>query len=173
MFVEHFQMKRQPFSERTPVDQILKDERINQGLMRLKYMMEAGTIAMISGSAGVGKSSLIKLFLHSLGQSRCQPVYLHITNVKATSFLKLIVAGMGESPKNTKERLFSQILEKSHKSETPVLLVIDEAQLLSSEALHRHPASCKLKLSTKLKPLKIILSGQESLVKNLGEVLSS
>ena len=166
MFTAHFQMKGQPFTERTPVERILQDERIKQGLARLKYLMKAGTIAMISGGTGVGKSSLIKLFLHSLGQNRCQPVYLHITDVRATSLLKLIVAGMGESPKNTKDRLFSQIFDKSQKSEATTLLIIDEAHLLTSEAL----TDLRLLVSSALDetpPLKILLSGQEALVKNL------
>ena len=166
MFTAHFQMMRQPFTERTPVDQILQDERIKQGLARLKYLTDSGTIAMISGSTGVGKSSLIKLFVHSLGRNRCQPVYLHLTDVKATSLLKLIVAAMGESPKNTKDRLFSQIFDKSQKSEATSLLIIDEAHLLNSEAL----TDLRLLVSSALDeapPLKIILSGQEPLVKNL------
>ena len=166
MFTSHFQMKRQPFTERTTVERILQDERIKQGLARLKYLMEAGTIAMVSGGTGVGKSTLLKLFVHSLGRNRCQPVYLHITDVKATSLLKLIVAAMGESPKNTKDRLFSQIFDKSQKNEATTLLIIDEAHLLISEAL----TDLRLLVSSALDetpPLKIILSGQEPLRGNL------
>ena len=60
MFTNHFKMTGQPFVERAPVEQILRDERIQQGLARLQYFVYQGEIAVLTGQAGIGKSTLLK-----------------------------------------------------------------------------------------------------------------
>jgi general secretion pathway protein A len=162
MFTRHFKMTAHPFLESTPTDRILKDERITEGLARLEYLAAAGTLALITGPTGVGKSSLLKLFLGSLSRNRYHPVYVYLTHVGATGLLKLIVSAMGERPKLGKDRLFLQILEKARQTEPTTLLVLDEAHLIESEAL----TDLRLLISSVLDdgpPLKIVLSAQEAL----------
>lgn len=162
MFQTHFKMTRQPFLERAPVEQILADERISQGLARLEYFARAGSIAFLSGVTGAGKSSLLKLFLGSLSRNLYNPIYLSLTNVGASGILKLFLASLGEQPRRGKERLFMQILERLEATEHTTILAIDEAHLLPSEAL----TDLRLLVSSGLEdgpPLKIILSGQETL----------
>lgn len=172
MFTDHFHMTDQPFTERLPAHRILEDERIRQGRMRLSYLIECGNIALLTGDTGVGKSTLIKLFIDSLAGNHYQPVYLHITHIRTTSLLKLIVSGLGEIPKNTKERLFSQILDKTRAMDATVLLIIDEAHLLSADAL----TDLRLLVSSALDdlpPLKIVLSGQENIRRQLRQACHS
>ena len=102
MFTTHFKMTTHPFLESTPTDRILKDQRITEGLARLEYLAAAGTVALVTGPTGVGKSSLIKLFLSSLSRNRYHPVYVYLTNVGATGLLKLIVSTLGEAPNAAK-----------------------------------------------------------------------
>ena len=162
MFTTHFKLKDQPFVEHTPADRLQQDDRIVQGLARLQYFAEAGSIALLTGQTGVGKSSLLRLFLRSLSRTRYQPVYLHITHVKAMGLLKLIVRRMGEVPAWGKENLFIQILEKAKKSELTTIIIIDEGQLADSDAL----IDLRLLVSADLEneaPLKLVLTGQEGL----------
>lgn len=163
MFTAHFKMTRQPFLERIPAEHILRDERLAEGLARLEYLAEAGSIGLITGQTGVGKSSLVRLFVHSLSPNRCHPVYLSLTHVETSgSLLKLIVTSLGETPRRGKERLFLQILDKVEKSEHTTLLIVDEAHLIPSEAL----TDLRLLVSSGLDEapsLKILLSGQDDL----------
>ena len=46
MFTTHFKMKAHPFQEHTPTDHILQDARMREGLARMKYLAEAGTIGL-------------------------------------------------------------------------------------------------------------------------------
>jgi len=166
MFLKQFKMTRQPFLERTPVDHLLKDERFTQGLARLKYLAHSGSIALLTGQTGVGKSSLLKLFLAGLSRNRFQPLYLNLTHVKAVGLLKLIVRAFGEVPKRGKENLFLQILEKAGKSETTTILIVDEGHLTEPEAL----IDLRLLISSGLEdapPLKLILVGQDALWREL------
>lgn len=166
MFCDHFKMTDQPFLERMPVERIWRDERMNQALGRLQYMLHDSTIALLTGQTGVGKSLLIKLFSQSLSANHYHLVYLHITQIKTISLLKTIVAGMGEIPRHTKERLFSQILEKAAKTEATTVIIIDECQLLSSEAL----IDLRLLVSSALDdapPIKLVLAGQDHIRQQL------
>lgn len=162
MFTNHFTLTAQPFLEWTPVERLQKDERVTQGLARLDYLAHAGCIAVVTGHTGVGKSSLIKLFLTSLSPNRYNPVYLHLTHVNALGLLRLIVRSLGEVPKRGKENLFLQILEKSQATELTTILVVDEGHLTEPNAL----IDLRLLVSSALgdqPPLKLILTGQDSL----------
>jgi len=166
MFTKHFKMSRQPFAERAPVDQILRDERIGQGLARLDYLTQSGSIALVTGQTGVGKSSLLKLFVHSLSRNRFNPLYLSLTDVGTNGLLKLIVTSLGEVPRRGKERLFLQILEKVQKTELTTLLIVDECHFLEPHAL----TALRLLVSSGLEEapaLKIILTGQDPLREQL------
>jgi len=166
MYTTHFKMSAQPFCERAPIEQILKDDRIQQGLARLQYFLEYSTIAMIVGQTGVGKSTLIKLFVNSLSPNRYRPVYIHFTKMKNTCLLKLIACELGEQPKIGKDRVLGQIVEKTRKSEQTVLLILDESHLLESDSL----TDLRLLVSSALDaepPLKLLLVGQESIQKKL------
>lgn len=166
MFTQHFKMTSQPFCERALMDHILKDERFEQGLARLQFLATQGTMALITGQTGVGKSTLIKVFVNSLAPNRHSVAYVHLTHIKTTGFLKLIVSALGESPKLTKEKVFTQILDKTHKSELSTLIIVDEAHLLDSESL----TDLRLLASSAMDdqaPFKLLLVGQESLINQL------
>ena len=57
-----------------------------------RYLAEQATLALVTGASGVGKSALLKRFLHELQGPRWQPVYLHLTHLPAAGLLKLLVA---------------------------------------------------------------------------------
>ncbi|MBE7549010.1 MAG: AAA family ATPase [Planctomycetia bacterium] len=161
MFTSHFSMTTQPFSERINTSLIMKDERFTQGLAT-QYLLHSGSIAVLYGQTGVGKSTLLKLFLSQIPQNLFLPIYLHFTHLKSSSLLSLIVSQLGEIPKHTKDRLFLQIMDKSLRSNLTPIIVIDEAHLLKTDAITdlRLLVSSPLDSSTHL---KIILSGQEHL----------
>jgi general secretion pathway protein A len=162
MFLTHFQFTSQPFAERVTADGVWVDERTRQGLARLHYVAQNATVALITGPSGVGKSALLKRFVHELPGPQWEPVYLHLTHLSATGLLKMLVAKLGEVPRRGKERLFEQILEKSRQAEGALVLIVDEAHLLHADTL----TDIRLLISSALDdtpPLKVVLAGQEPL----------
>ncbi len=162
MYLNHFKMKTHPFTEPAPLDMILQDQRISEALARLDYLATQGTIGLLTGPAGVGKSSVLRLFLHGLSANRYRPVYLHLTHVNANALLRLLVMGLGEVPARGREKLLVQILQCADKTEACTLLVIDEAHLLEADSL----IDLKLLANAGLKdraPVKILLCGQDTL----------
>jgi len=163
MFTDFFKMSSLPFTERITTIKMIRDARMEQGLARLQNLLYQGSIALIYGVTGVGKSTLIKLFLATIEQNQYFPLYIHFTNLKkATSIFNLIVTGLGEAPKHTKDRLFMQINDKIKKLNLTTLLVFDDAHLLSADAI----TDLRLLVSSPMDDaprIKIILSAQESI----------
>ncbi|MGI9458287.1 MAG: ExeA family protein [Aeoliella sp.] len=161
MYLTHFQLQCQPFSEHAAVTALWKDARMDEGLARLEYLLQHGALGMFTGPSGVGKSALIKRFLHGV-QQHCETVYCHLTHLPSSGLLKLVATQLGETPRRGKDRLYEQILERANRTEATLLLVFDEAHLLNAEAL----IDLRLLISSALDvgpPLKILLAGQESL----------
>lgn len=162
MFTTHFKLTRQPFLEHAPASTLWRDDRMAQGLARLEFLLQSGTVALVTGPTGVGKSALLKRFLDRLPRPHWEAVYVHLTHLPSAGLLKLLVAKLGEVPRRGKDRLFEQILERARRTEGTLLLVFDEAHLLHAEAL----TDLRLLISSavdEVPPLKIILAGQESL----------
>jgi general secretion pathway protein A len=161
MFLPHFTLAAHPFAEKPPIDWLQRDPRVDQALARLKFFEQQGAVAMIVGQTGVGKSSLLRLFIQELPQNRYYPLYLHLTALCANAFLRLMVTRLGEKPKMGKDRMLLQALDRIKQNEKCTLLIIDEAHLIDSQTL----TDLRLLISSidDEVSLKILLCGQENL----------
>jgi len=159
IFTDYFKLSHQPFSEKIPTQQIIADERIKQGLAKLQFLTQSGLAALITGQTGVGKSTLIKLFLDSLPKNQFLPIYLHFTHVKSFGLFYLLVNTLGQEPQRTKDRVFLQLMEKIKKLALIPIIIIDEAHLLDQNAI----TDLRLLISSPLDEtpcIKMILAGQ-------------
>ncbi|MBW2337364.1 MAG: AAA family ATPase [Deltaproteobacteria bacterium] len=165
MFLNHFDLTAHPFAEKPPIDWLLRDERTDQALARLKFFEQQGAIALIIGQTGLGKSSLLRLFIDQLPHNRYHPVYLHLTPLNANAFLRLIVTKLGEKPLMGKDRMLMQILDRININDKCTLFIIDEAHLIDPKIL----TDLRLLISSidQEVSLKILLCGQESLTQIL------
>lgn len=162
MYLEHFSLRSQPFSEHAAATALWQDPRMKEGLARLEFLLSMGELGVLTGPSGVGKSALIKRFLNSLTPQQCETVYCHLTHLPSAGLLKLIASQLGEPPRRGKDRVYEQILERAERAEGTLLLILDEAHLLSAESL----TDLRLLISSALDVgprLKILLAGQDSL----------
>jgi general secretion pathway protein A len=158
MYLEHLQLKSQPFAEHAVVAALWQDQRMEEGLARLEYLLQCGQLGLITGPSGVGKSALLKRFLHGLPPQRCQALYCHLSHLPSAGLLKLVVTQLGETPR----RGYEQILAAASRAEGALLLIFDEAHLLDADAL----TDLRLLISSALDvrpPLKLLLVGQDPL----------
>lgn len=162
MYLKHFKLQFQPFSEHTSATALWQDGRMSEGLARLQYLVDNGSLGLVTGVSGVGKSALLKRFLHGLAQQHCEAIYCHLTHLPSAGMLKMVVNQLGELPRLGKGRLFEQILEHATRVDGVLLLVFDEAHLLDGDSL----TDLRLLISSAVDaapPLKILLVGQDPL----------
>ena len=113
MFTSHFSMIAQPFCEKTNTTFIMKDERFTQAACQTPVPLDLRLhCRRLRTKTGVGKSTLLNLFLSLIPLNQFLPVYVHFTHVKTSSLFALIVSQLREIPKHTKDRLFLQIIDK-------------------------------------------------------------
>jgi general secretion pathway protein A len=162
MFLSHFQLQSQPFAEHTPVERLWNDQRMTHGLARLQYLATGGTLGLLSGGTGLGKSALLRRLLHELRGSTCETCYRNLVRLPALGVLQQLVRRLGETPLWHKEGLFCQVLERAAKTDGTLLVVLDEAHLLPSESL----IDLRLLVSSNdaAPQLKLLLTGQEGLL---------
>ena len=60
MYLEHFQLNSQPFSEHAAATALWQDARMDEGLARLEYLIQGGQLGLVTGASGVGKSALLE-----------------------------------------------------------------------------------------------------------------
>ena len=161
MFLSHFSLNEHPFMEQPPIGWLMRDPRFDEALAGLQFFEQQGSIGLILGQTGIGKSSLLRLFMHELPQNRYRPLYLHLTPINANAFLRLMVNSLGEKPRIGKDRMLLQILDRINQNEKDTLLIIDEAHLIDPKTL----TDLRVLISSigERVPLKILLCGQEDL----------
>jgi general secretion pathway protein A len=170
MYLETFKLKELPF-RLSPDPQFLY---LSKQHARAKAYMESTVwftdgFVVITGEIGSGKTTLIESFLKEV-PADVVVAQINQTQVTATDFLQAVLVQFGFSPfKMRKAELISTLnlfLIEQHAAGRKVLLIVDEAQNLSSRVLEEIRLLSGVE-TTKEKVLRIILAGQPELDETL------
>jgi general secretion pathway protein A len=166
MYLDLFKLHELPF-RLSPDPQFLY---LSKQHARAKAYMESTIwftdgFVVITGEIGAGKTTLIETFLREL-QADVVVAQINQTQLSPTAFLQTVLVQFGFSPFNMKKpevlATLNQFLTEQHASGRKVLLIIDEAQNLSSRVLEEVRMLSGVE-TTKEKVLRIILAGQPEL----------
>ena len=170
MYLEHFGLKESPF-RLSPDPHFLylsKHHARAKAYLDSTVVLEDGFV-IITGEVGSGKTTLMKCFMESLGEN---VIYAHIAQTQLTpvQFLQCVLADFGFKPfKKRKAELLDMLnhfLVDQYSAGNKVLLIVDEAQNLSSQVLEEVRLLSGVETS-KDKVLRIILAGQPELNQTL------
>jgi len=167
MYLEHFGLAVNPFGLSPKLDFLYKSETFEESMAHLIYGLDnQEAIVLITGAIGTGKTMALQSFLTNLGP-RFEFALVANTRVTPIELLKLILEDLGVklplgADKSDVLILFKGFLTQASKEGKMVLIVIDEAQNLSSDVLE------EIRLLTNLgqgdtQPVQIILVGQPEL----------
>lgn len=137
MYEEFFQLKGKPFSK-TPDPGFLYESPLHaEALARLELAVEDRELAVLLGDIGSGKTTLTRALVDRL-EGSITPVLITNPKVTPVQLLRIIAGriGIGDTPRNRVEvhERISDRLYQLHVQSTPVVLIIDEAQLIASKA---------------------------------------
>ena len=161
-----YSLKRHPFDKSIKTAKVLENGPMRECSARLDYIKRRGGIMLLTGDPGVGKTLAMRRFAEALPDNRFRPVYTPLSTLKGTDILRHINERLGLQHRSTKSALYTQIqheiLESKEQRGRTIVLIIDEAQLLSVPTLQ------ELRLLTNFKmdsydPFILILAGQTDL----------
>jgi general secretion pathway protein A len=175
MYLEHYGLKEAPFSITPDPRFVFLSERHRDALAHLLYGIGqggGGGFVQLTGEVGTGKTTLCRLLLEQLPENtrvalvlnpKVSPLELVETICEE---LKLDIDGRQGSLKGMVDVLNAYLLD-AYAQGLRVVLIVDEAQNLSGEALEQVRLLTNLETPTQ-KLLQIILLGQPELREMLG-----
>lgn len=175
--LNHFGLKRIPFSKTISTNELFPAPSLKLLSERLALAVETEDFALVSGTAGSGKSSAIRYFLSQLDPSSYPYVYITAENYKIGNIAKLILDGLNiEAPYNGYAALHKTkkaIIKMSNEKNVKPVIIIDEAQELSISTLASIKNLANFQIDSKSK-ITVILVGQNQLINkiNMSELSS-
>ena len=167
MYANYFGLAESPFAITPDPRYLFLSERHTEALAHLLYgVTESGGFIQLTGEVGTGKTTLIRSLLEKLPANVDAALIIN-PRVSVTEFLQSICRELqvtvanDASPQQLIDTLNTRLLD-AHAAGRRVVLIIDEAQALSTEVLEQVRLLTNLETRTQ-KLLQIILVGQPEL----------
>jgi len=173
MYAPFFGLKQEPFSIAPDPRYLFMSERHREALAHLLYGVNGGGgFVLLSGEIGAGKTTVCRCFLEQIPR-RTNVAYIFNPKLTVLELLNSVceefgiphpALGSGETRATVKAYLdpLNEFLLKTHAVGQNNVLIIDEAQMLSSEVLEQLRLLTNLETNER-KLLQIVLIGQPEL----------
>ncbi len=105
----------------------------------MEYLKQFKGLLLLTGEAGVGKTTAIRAFLEDLKQEYFKFIYIPLTTVSTTDFYHQLNNSLGGESKRNKSELFSSIQKiiieyATVRKQIPVI-IFDEVHFLKNDNL--------------------------------------
>ena len=176
IYLQHFALKREPFSIVPDPDFLYPSQQHRQAVAHLKYGLDReGGFILLTGEVGTGKTTLTRTMLQRI-PAHVRVAYVLNSKLNETDLLASICDELDIKRQKSKHLSFSKIcidalnqdLLASHAKGQKTLIVIEEAQNLSADVLETLRLLSNLETNTH-KLLHILLVGQPELLEILGQ----
>ena len=169
MFLQYFNMSEQPFGA-TPDPRFLFETGSRREALASLYTGFYGNrgFTVLTAEPGMGKTTLLFEFLDHI-RDRAKTVFLFNTLCDAKDVLSLILQDLAIEPGTSlaeKHRRLNDVLVAEARSGRRVVLVVDEAQNLSNDALEAVRLLTNFE-TARSKLMQIVLAGQPQLADKL------
>jgi type II secretory pathway predicted ATPase ExeA len=170
-FLGHFGLCRNPFQVSPNPASFYSTSAHDEVLLQLVSRIEARQgFQVLTGEAGTGKTIVLRYLLEWLRKYRYSTAYIFHPLLRSTDLLELILADFAvpcrsRSKKELLLTLKNWLFDRHRVGDCPVI-IIDEAQALSSRTLRKLGALLKLEVQG-ARVVQLVLAGQPKLERKL------
>ena len=161
-----FGLKRHPFDKEIATKDLFLSEPLSECQARLDYIKQLGGIMLLTGDPGIGKTVAIRRFVDDLNPNLYRPFYTPLSTLNRFDILRHINQKLGLVYRSAKSALYAQIqrevLESKEQRGKTIVLIIDEAHLLQTGALHELRLMTNFRMDS-YEPFIFVLAGQSDL----------
>jgi len=171
MYNKFFNLRENPFNVNPDPRYLFFTPSALEALASLTYGIQTRKgIVLLTGEVGTGKTTLLNKLLDWLHERQAATSFIFNTQLSASDLFDCLMADFGIPPASRTKgemlmRLNRWLLER-HQVGQSAVLVVDEAQNLSQQALEEIRLLTNLETSSE-KLLQIVLSGQPELEEKL------
>ncbi|MHB1678836.1 MAG: ExeA family protein [Sulfuriferula sp.] len=165
----YFSFTREPFSRELSPTEVFVSKGHHELLARLRHAIETGSLAVITGQVGSGKSTAIRSVMYSLEASRYRYIYLASSELTPAEFYRSLLYQVNVQPGrgiSGNKRLVVQTMLELHQKGIKPIVVIDEGQELTVPMLSELRFVLNYQTDS-FSPLMVILAGQPQLAETL------
>ena len=170
MNLEFFGFEKKPFQRDIPPEDFFRSQQVSEALARLLYVCEKRSMAIITGSVGAGKSSLIRLLKSELDPLRFNFIYIADSNLVPQNFLVHSLNELGVEPPYRlvhAKRLFKEVVLDLYENKgVTSIFAIDEVQSIEYSMLQELLFLTNFHQDS-FSPIAFILSGQTEMLTRL------
>lgn len=168
---QYFALEKEPFAAEIAREDILVTPVVSAVQERLHYALRLGSIALITGEIGSGKSTALRYVIGGLHPSEYRIIFVTASSGSILELYRQIlgelgVENAGASRAMMTRRIKQEVLELVLGKKMKVALVIDEASLLRLEVFAELHTLTQFEQDSR-PYLPVVLAGQANLVDNL------
>lgn len=162
----HWGFTRMPFGRDLPADNLFPATAHKEAVARLRYLISARGLGVLTGEVGSGKTIAVRAATHGLDTSRHSVIYLPNPAIGTRGLHGAIATALGQPPRFHHATLIPQVERALHTEYAEkgrhVILIIDEAHLLDNAQLEALRMLTNANMDA-FSPLSILLVGQPDL----------
>jgi len=157
-----YSLSKDPFSKEFLASDAFSYDNFREAISRLGYLKKARGIGLITGDSGIGKTTVLRSFAHSLEPNLYRVMYTPMASGTVMDFYRELALCLGEEPRYRKVDLFHQIqdacIELYFKRGITPVFILDEMQAAKPSFLNDLSLLFNFNMDAKL-PFILILSG--------------
>ncbi|MEM7500480.1 MAG: AAA family ATPase [Pseudomonadota bacterium] len=163
MYLEHFGLSKRPFEQLPDPDFLFLSDQHEEALTSIGFAVAIqDSFVVVTGEIGSGKTTLLHTFLREHLKD-AEVAFVTQTRLSDVELLQAILVEFGESPFDMGKveliTLLKHVIQRIHNEEKQVVIVVDEAQNLSTEVLEElRLVTCSVPGSRQL--VNVVLVGQ-------------
>jgi type II secretory pathway predicted ATPase ExeA len=169
-WVAHFGFARTPFTKAVAARDLFGRQAHAEAVARIGFCVAEATLGVICGEVGAGKTVAVRAAVATLDPTRYHLIYVPNPAFGTRGLYVAIVSALGASPRFHKAEVMRQAAEllaaEEHERHRRVVLVLDEAHLLSPEQLEELRLLTNAELDA-ASPFAGLLVGQPTLARRL------